>query len=173
MERPGVVTMKGEPLTLLGPALKLADPAPAFSVRDSELNEVRLSEFAGQVVLVSAVPSVDTKVCAAQTRRFNEEAAGLPDNVAILTISMDLPFALGRFCAAEGIDRIRTLSDHAEASFGTAYGVLIKGLRLLARSIFVIDQKGEIAYMEIVPELTDHPDYGTALDAARRTAHGK
>lgn len=105
-----------------------------------------------------------------QDRRFNQEAAGLPEEVAVLNISMDLPFAIGRFCATAGIDMVKTLSDHREASFGTSYGVLTKELRLLARSIFIIDKENTIRYIEIVPELTNHPDYDKALDAVKRLA---
>jgi thiol peroxidase len=166
--RKGVVTMKGEPLTLLGPELHVGDRAPDFTAVDRQWHKVKLSDFAGKVVLISAVPSVDTSVCSLQTKRFNEEAAGLPASVAVLTVSQDLPFALGRFCSAEGVERIRVLSDHVDAGFGKAYGVLIKGMRLLARSVFVVDAEGRIAYLEIVPELTDHPDYEAALSAVRQ-----
>jgi thiol peroxidase len=167
-ERAGVVTMEGEPLTLLGPELGVGDAAPDFTAVDRDFSEVSLGDFAGQVVLISAVASVDTGVCAEQTRRFNEELAALPDGVAVLTISQDLPFALDRFCGAEGLDRIQVLSDHVEADFGLSYGVLIKGMRLLARSIFVVDAEGRLAHVEIVPELTDHPDYEAALGAVRQ-----
>ena len=166
-ERAGLVTMKGEPLTLLGPALTVGDRAPDFTAVDRQWNVVSLDDFRGKVVLISAVPSVDTSVCAVQTRRFNEEAAGLPEGVVIVTISQDLPFALGRFCGAQGIDRIQVLSDHVEADFGLSYGVLIKGMRLLARSVFVVDAEGRIAYVQIVPELTEQPDYEAALNAVR------
>lgn len=166
--REGVVTMRGKLLTLQGPELKVGDKAPDFTARDAEWKKVRLSDCAGRVVLISAVPSVDTSVCSMQTKRFNEEAARLPEDVVVMTVSQDLPFALGRFCAAEGVDRIRVLSDHVDAKFGKAYGVLIKGMRLLARSIFVVDKDGRIAYMQIVPELTDHPDYGAALGVVRQ-----
>ncbi len=169
-EREGVVTMKGDPLVLLGPQLEVGDEAPGFTAVDRGLQPVSLSDFAGRTVLISAVPSVDTSVCSLQTKRFNEEAAALPEDVAVVTISMDLPFALDRFCGAEGIDRIQVLSDHAQASFGGAYGVLVKGLRLLARSVFVIDADGRIAHAEIVPELTDHPDYEAALATVRQLA---
>ena len=167
-ERENVVTMKGDPLVLLGPALAAGDAAPGFTAVNRQLEPVGLSDFAGRPVLISAVPSVDTSVCSLQTQRFNQEAANLPEDVVLITISMDLPFALDRFCGAEGIDRIQVLSDHTQASFGEGYGVLLKGLRLLARSVFVIDADGTVAYAQIVPELTDHPDYDAALAAVRQ-----
>jgi thiol peroxidase len=172
-ERSNVVTMKGEPLTLLGPELQAGDPAPDFQAVDVNWNPVKLRDFRGKVVLISAVPSVDTGVCSMQTKRFNEESARLPEDVVVLTISHDLPFALGRFCGAEGVEDIPVLSDHVGGEFGRAYGVLIKEMRLLARSIFVVDKAGRIAYVQIVPELTDHPDYAAALDAAREAAEGE
>lgn len=160
------VTMKGQPLTLAGPALKVGDKAPDFRVLDRELNEVGLEDCGGKVRLLSVTPSLDTPVCDMQARRFNEEAAKLED-VSVFNISMDLPFAIDRFCTAAGIDRVQALSDHREASFGRAYGVLIEELRLLARSVFVIDGDDTIRYIEIVPEITDHPDYEKALEAVR------
>lgn len=172
-ERVGLVTMKGQPLTLLGPELKVGDAAPPFSAVDREWKPISLSDFKGKVVLISAVPSVDTSVCSAQTRRFNEEAAKLPADVALVTISQDLPFALSRFCAAEGIDRIQVLSDHESDSFGLSYGVLVKGMRLLSRSVWVIGRKGRISYVQLVKELTTHPDYDRALQAARNAAAAK
>jgi thiol peroxidase len=166
--RKGVVTMKGKPLTLQGPALKVGDVAPDFTVVDRQWNRVSLSDLKGKVVLISSVVSVDTSVCAVQTKRFNEEAAKLPGDVVILALSDDLPFALGRYCGAEGVDRIQVLSDHLSDSFGKAYGVLINEMRLLTRAIFVVDTEGRIAYVQIVPEVTDHPDYGAALGAVRQ-----
>ena len=160
------VTMKGQPLTLAGQALKVGDKAPDFRVLDRELNEVGLEDCGGKVRLLSVTPSLDTPVCDMQARRFNEEAAKLED-VSVFNISMDLPFAIDRFCTAAGIDRVQALSDHREASFGRAYGVLIEELRLLARSVFVIDGDDTIRYIEIVPEITDHPDYEKALEAVR------
>jgi len=162
--------MKGEPVTLLGPDLAVGDRAPDFTVVDENLGEVSLSDFAGKVVLLSTVVSVDTGVCAVQTRRFSDAAQELPEDVVSLTVSADLPFALGRFCAAEGASDTIALSDHRDVSLGRAYGILIKGLRLLARSVWVIDREGRIAYKEIVPEVTDHPDYERALEAARKAA---
>lgn len=166
-ERKGVVTFKGNPLTLLGPALKVGDKAPDFTVLANDLTPVSLKDTAGKPRLIAAVPSLDTGVCDAETRRFNEEAARLP-GVAVMTISMDLPFAQARWCGNAGIDRVKTYSDHRDASFGTAFGVLIKELRLLARSIFVLDKENTIRHIEIVPEVTTHPNYERAVAAARQ-----
>ncbi len=163
MERTGIVTIKGNPLTLLGPAIKAGDRAPAFVVLDADLKEAGLKDFSGRIKAISVTPSLDTPVCDLQARRFNEAAARLPQDVVILNISMDLPFAISRFCTAAGIDRVKAYSDHRDASFGNAYGVLIKELRLLARSIFVIDKGDVVRYVEIVPEVADHPAYDKAL----------
>ncbi len=159
--------MKGNPLTLVGPELKAGDRAPDFKVLDRELNEVGLEDCSGKVRLISVTPSLDTPVCDMQARRFNEEAARLGD-ISVLNISMDLPFAIDRFCTSAGIDKVQALSDHRDASFGEKYGVLIKELRLLARSIFVIDRDDTIRYVEIVPEITDHPNYEKALEATNK-----
>lgn len=169
-ERKGVVTMKGNPVTLVGPDLAVGERAPEFAAVDRDLHEVKLSDFAGRVVVISSVVSVDTSVCAVQTKRFSDETEELPENVVVLTISTDLPFALGRFCAAEGAGHTVALSDHRSVSFGTAYGVLIKDLRLLARSVWVVGKDGKIVYKEIVPEVASHPDYERALKAARQAA---
>jgi len=169
-ERAGVITMKGNPLTLLGKELKVGDPAPDFEVLDNDLTPVRLSSFKGKVCVVSAVPSLDTPVCDMETRRFNEEAGTLGSDVRILTISMDLPFAQKRWCGAAGVDKVITLSDHRDASFGTTYGVLIKELRLLGRAVFVLDREGTIRYIQIVKEVTDEPDYDAVLKAVNELA---
>jgi thiol peroxidase len=169
-ERKNIITMKGNPLTLLGPDINVGDKAPGFIVLDSELNQVGLNAFAGKVKVISVTPSLDTPVCDLQARRFNHEAASLPQDVVVLNISMDLPFAISRFCTAAGIDRVKGLSDHREASFGGAYGVLIKELRLLARSIFIIDKDNIVRYREIVHEQTQHPDYDKALSALNMIA---
>lgn len=166
-QRVGAVTMKGEPVTLLGPEPQVGRPAPGFTAVDANWNEVKLGDFAGRTVLISAVVSVDTGVCSRQTQRFNREADNLPEGAVVLTISRDLPFALDRFCGAEGVDRIQVLSDHVPGDFGPNYGILIESMRLLARAIFVVDPAGRLSYKEIVPEITDHPDYGAALQAAR------
>ncbi len=169
-ERNDAVTMKGDPITLIGPELKVGDRAPEFGAVDREWNTVSLSDFSGRPVLISAMVSVDTSVCSVQTTRFNQEADKLPDEVAILSISRDLPFALDRFCGAEDLERIHVLSDHVPGEFGPAYGVLIKDMQLLARAVFVVDKEGRLVYQQIVPEVTDHPDYDAALEAARKAA---
>jgi thiol peroxidase len=166
-ERGRVVTMKGNPVTFLGPALNVGDVAPDFQVVDQAFQPVHLADFRGRPCLISAVPSLDTGVCALQTKRFNDEILQLPEDVAVLTISMDLPFAQKRFCEAEHVDRIRILSDHVWREFGTRYGLLIKDMGLLARSVFVISRDGRISYIEIVPEIGQHPDYDAALKAVR------
>ena len=168
-ERNGVVKFKGNPLTLIGPEITVGSRAPDFQVLAQDLSPVTLASSQGKTRLISVVPSLDTPVCDAQTRRFNQEAAKLP-SVEILTISMDLPFAQKRWCGASGIDRVKVLSDHNEASFGKAYGVLIKELRLLSRSIFVVDGSGTVRYAEYVPEVTSHPNYDAALAAAHQLA---
>ncbi|MBU2497785.1 MAG: thiol peroxidase [Proteobacteria bacterium] len=167
-EQTGRVTMKGNPLTLLGPQLKVGDKAPDFEVIDNDLAPVKFSSFRGKVCIISSVPSLDTPVCDMETRRFNEEAGKLGEDVVILTISMDLPFAQKRWCGAAGVEKVRTLSDHRDASFGTAYGTLIKGLRLLARAVFVVDRQGVIQYVEMVKELTQEPDYEAVLGAVHK-----
>jgi thioredoxin-dependent peroxiredoxin len=162
-ERSSIVAMKGNPLTLLGPELKVGDNAPDFEVIDNDMNPVRLSDIKGKICLIASVPSLDTPVCDLETRRFNAEAGKLSPDIQILTISMDLPFAQKRWCGAAGVDKVITLSDHKEASFGKAYGVLIKELRLLARAIFLVDKEGTIRYLQIVKELTEEPDYEKVL----------
>ncbi|OMF94133.1 thiol peroxidase [Paenibacillus sp. FSL R7-0337] len=166
-ERTGVATFKGNPITLVGPQLKAGDPAPQFTVSKNLLEDVTLTDYAGKIKLISVVPSLDTGVCDAQTRRFNSEAAGLGDDVVILTISTDLPFAQARWCGAAGIDSVITLSDHKETSFGQAYGVLIKEFRLDMRSIFVVDKQGTLAYVEYLGEMAEHPDYEAAISAVK------
>ena len=166
-QREGAVTFKGAPLTLTGPQLKAGDRAPGFTLLGNDLAEVSLSSYAGKVCVISCVPSLDTPVCDVQTRRFNQEAAALGPDVVILTVSMDLPFAQQRWCGAAGVDKVVTLSDHRQAAFGRAYGVLIAELRLLARAIFVVDREGVIRYVQLVHEITDEPDYDAALAAVR------
>lgn len=165
MERIGLVTLHHKPLTLVGPELVTGDRAPEFTVLDQDVMAVRLSDFQGKIKVISVTPSLDTPVCDMQLRRFNHEAASLPADVVVLNISMDLPFAISRFCSMAGIDRVKVLSDHRDASFGKAYGVLVKELRLLARSIFIVDKDNSLRYLEIVPEMTNHPDYEKALAA--------
>src|SRR5271166_4696300 len=166
MERPGATTLKGNPLTLIGPELKAGDDAPDFTLVDNGLKPVTLKETGSQVRIISVVPSLDTPVCDAQTKRFNEEAAKMP-NVDILTVSMDLPFAQKRWCGAFGVDKVKMLSDHKDASFGTNYGTLIKELRIESRAIFVIGPDNRIRYAEYVKEVADYPNYEAALSAAR------
>lgn len=167
-ERTGVATIKGNPLTLLGPELKVGDQAPDFTLNKDLMTEVTLSDYAGKVKLISVVPSLDTGVCDAQTRRFNDEAANLGDDVVILTVSVDLPFAQARWCGAAGVDRVETLSDYKTNAFGEAYGVLIKELRLDFRAIFVVDANDKIQYVEYLKEMTEHPDYESALAAVKQ-----
>ncbi len=165
MERKEIIKMKGKPLTIVGPDIKIGDRAPDFAVLDATLAEVRLEDFSGKTKIISVTPSLDTPVCDLQLRRFNSEAASLPHDVVVLNVSMDLPFAIARFCATAEIDKAKALSDHRDAAFGTAYGVLIKELRLLARSIFIIDKNDIVRYKEIVAEQSNHPDYEMALRA--------
>ncbi len=160
------VTFKGGPVTLLGNEVKVGDKAPNFTVLANDLSEVTLENTKGQVRLITSVPSLDTGVCDAETRRFNEEAAGL-GNVKVLTVSVDLPFAQKRWCAAAGIENVQTLSDHRDLSFGEAYGVAIKELRLLTRAVFVVDSSDTVTYVEYVSEATNHPNYEAALEAAK------
>ncbi|UJL45073.1 thiol peroxidase [Virgibacillus sp. NKC19-16] len=159
------ITFNQEPVTLLGTEIKVGDQAPDFTVVSNDLKDVSLNDYKGNVKLISVVPSIDTGVCSEQTKRFNEEADKI-DNVQVLTISMDLPFAQQRWCAANGIKKLDTLSDHRDADFGEKYGVLIKELRLLSRSIFVVDSNDKVTYVEYVNEVTNHPDYDSALKAA-------
>jgi thioredoxin-dependent peroxiredoxin len=165
-KRTGVITFGGNPLTLVGPEAKVGDKAPDFYALNNKLEPVKLSDFDGKVRIISVFPSIDTPVCAAQTRRFNVEAANLGD-VQILTLSCDLPFALGRFCAAEGIDKELTLSDHKELDFGLKYGFAIDELRLLARGVVVVDKDGIVKYVQYVKEITEEPDYDSAIKAAK------
>ena len=168
MDRNGRVTMHGNPLTLTGNEMRVGDKAPDFTVLNGELKETGLKDFAGKVKVISVTPSLDTPVCDLQARMFNSEAAKLPADVAVLNISMDLPFAITRFCSSAGIDKVKALSDHRDASFGNGYGVLIRELRLLARSIFIIDKDDVIRYIEIVPELSKEPDYERALKELKK-----
>ena len=167
-ERTGKITFQGNPLTLVGPEIKEGSQAPDFEILDNDLNPVKFSSFKGEVVIISVVPSLDTPVCNLQTNRFNAEAEKLGAGVKILTISMDLPFAQKRWCGAEGVDNLQTLSDHRDASFGTAYGLLVKELRLLARAVLVIDREGVIRYFQLVSELTNEPEYEPVLEAVKR-----
>lgn len=168
VERSGELTFKGAPLTLLGPRLKAGDPAPDFTVIDGTLAPVSLADFAGKPCIFSVIPSIDTGVCDAQTRKFNEAVAVFGDKIAACTVSADLPFAQARWCGAAGVSNLKMLSDHRDMSFADAYGVHIKELRLDSRSVFIVDAKGKLAYVEYVPEVTQHPDYDAALAALKQ-----
>ena len=160
------ITFLNKPVTLIGSEVQIGDTVPDFTVLDNELNEVTLSNSVGKVRIISVIPSIDTAVCDAQTRRFNEEASNL-SNVEVLTISVDLPFAQKRWCAANGLENVKTLSDHRNLSFGEAFGVYIKELRLLARAVFVIDSNNKVTHVEYVREATNHPNYEAAIEAAK------
>jgi thiol peroxidase len=164
-EHAEIVTMAGKPLTLVARKVIVGDSAPDFVVINNDLQPVHFSSYRGKKCIISSVPSLDTPVCDVETRKFNEEAANLGPDVALLTISMDLPFAQKRWCAAAGIDRVETLSDHRDASFGIAYGVLIKELRLLARAVFLVDGEGILRYQQLVKEIGNEPDYDAVLRA--------
>ncbi len=166
-ERTGLVTLKGNPVTLLGPEIKVGQAAPDVELTANDLSTVKLSSFQGKVRIITSVPSLDTPVCDTETRRFNEAAAKMGEDVVVLAVSMDLPFA-ARWCGAAGVKNVKTLSDHRDAAFGTAYGVLIKGPRLLARAVFVVDKQGVVRYTELVKEVASEPDYEAALAAARK-----
>src|SRR5215472_6496137 len=166
MERAGATTLKGNPFTLVGPELKKGDTAPDFSAIDYTLKPVTLKDTGSNVRIISVIPSLDTPVCDAQTKRFNEEAAKLPD-VNIITVSMDLPFAQKRWCNNFQVDRVKMLSDHKDGSFGSNYGTLIKELRIESRAIFVVDKNNTIRHAEYVKEVADFPNYESALSAAR------
>ncbi|MCM3699842.1 thiol peroxidase [Paenibacillus macerans] len=166
-ERANVATFKGNPLTLVGPELKVGDTAPDFRLNKNLLEEATLQDYAGKIKLISVVPSLDTGVCDAQTRRFNEEASGLGDDVVVLTVSADLPFAQARWCGAAGVDRVVTLSDYKDNSFGKAYGVLIKEFALDMRAVFVVDKENKIQYVQVLGEMTEHPDYDKPVAAVK------
>jgi thiol peroxidase len=166
-ERPAAFGFAGSPRTLVGPELRAGDHAPEFTAVGNDLKPVKLSDYAGKVRIISSVPSLDTGVCDTQTRRFNQEAAGLGENVVVLTVSMDLPFAQKRWCGAAGVDRVVTLSDHREAGFATAYGTLIKEFRLCSRAVFVVDSQDQLVHVEYVPAAGEQPNYAAALEAAR------
>ena len=167
-ERKGLVSMKGEPLVLVGTELKVGDRMPDCTVVDKNLEPVKLSFFRGKVCIISSIPSLDTSVCDIMTRKFNEEVVSLGKEVVVLAISMDLPFAQDRWCIAADVKNVNVFSDHRDTSFGRAFGVLIKDLRLLARAVFIADREGIIRYIEIVNEITHEPDYEAALEAARK-----
>jgi len=171
MERPAATTLRGNPMTVIGPELKSGDKAPDFQAVDDSLKPVDLGATGKGVRIFSVVPSLDTPVCDAQTKRFNEEAGKLPD-VSIYTVSMDLPFAQKRWCGAFGVDHVKMVSDHRSGSFGEHYGTMIKDLRILSRAIFVVDKDNTIRHVEYVKEVADHPDYESALAVAKKLAGG-
>jgi thiol peroxidase len=166
-ENPGAVTFQGAPLTLLGDTVVAGGKAPDFSVLANDLSDVTLSDTSGLVRVMVTVPSLDTPVCDTEVRRFNEAAAELGQDVKVLVVSMDLPFAQGRWCGAAGVDQVQTLSDHRDASIGRVYGLLIKELRLLARAVVVIDRDDTIKYVQLVKEIAEEPDYAAVLAAVK------
>ena len=166
-ERMDVITMHGSPLTLVGNGFTMGQAAPEATLLSNDLKPVRISDYRGKVVVISSVPSLDTPVCDMQTRRFNSEAVNLADDVIILTVSADLPFAQKRWCGAAGVERVTTLSDHRDVAFATAYGLLIKELRLLARSVLVLDRQGVVRYCQLVKEVSEEPDYDAVLKAVK------
>ncbi|MBO0374465.1 thiol peroxidase [Staphylococcus capitis] len=159
------ITFKNDPITLSGQQVKEGDIAPDFTVLDNSLNQITLEDYKGEKKLISVVPSIDTGVCDQQTRKFNEEAS--QEDGVVLTISVDLPFAQKRWCASNGLENVVTLSDHRDLSFGENFGVVMEELRLLARSVFVLDESNKIVYKEIVSEGTNFPDFDAALEAYR------
>ena len=164
------VTMRGAPMPLAGPELYIGDRAPDFKLQQRSpegLKDVILTDYTGKTLILSVVPSLDTPVCEMQTKRFNEEAASLPTDIEILTVSMDLPFAQARFCSSKGTDRLKTASDHIDANFGLAYGTLMSTIRLECRAVFVVSPDSTLRYVEYVPEVTDQPNYDAALISAR------
>ena len=166
-KRTGVVTFAGNPIALLGKEVKVGDKAPAFTLLDNGLGEKTLADYAGKVKVISVVPSLDTGVCDAQTRWFNQNVSKLGDNVVVLTVSVDLPFAQKRWCGAAGIDQVETLSDHRDLSFGENYGFILEGLRLLSRGIVVIDKDDVVRYVEYVPEVTSAVNFDAAEVATK------
>lgn len=169
-ERQGIISFKGNPMTLVGPELQIGQDAPRFQAVGDDLSPITLDTDAGKTRLILAVPSLDTSVCSLETKKFSDRAKELSEDVVVYVVSMDLPFAQKRFCGAEGIQNVKTLSDYQDRSFAENYGVLIKELKLLARSVFVVDANGRLTYQEIVPEVTDEPSYDAAIDAAKQAA---
>ena len=167
-KRTGEVTLKGNPVTLLGPGIKEGDKAPDAVVVDNDLNPVSLKDYKGKLVVLATVPSLDTPVCDVETRRFNDAAAKLGEDVVVVVVSVDLPFAQKRWCGAAGVDRVVTLSDHRDTSVGLGYGVLIEGLRLLARAVFILDKDQTVRYVQMVKEVGEEPDYDAVLDALKK-----
>ena len=169
-ERAGGVTFKSNPLTLVGPEIKVGDQAPNFNVLANDLSDFSLASDSGKVRLILSVPSLDTGVCDAETRKFNDEAANFPENVVVYTVSCDLPFAQARWCGAANVENVQTLSDHRDLDFGQGYGTLVKELRILSRAVFLVDANNTVQYVEYVPEIAEHPNYEAAVEAVRRIA---
>jgi len=161
------ITISGNPIALVGGGPAVGESAPDFEAIANDMSPFKLSELKRKVLVICSVGSLDTSVCDTEVRKFNEHVTSLGDDVAVLVISMDLPFTQMRWCGAAGVKNVQTLSDHNKADFGNAYGVLIKELRLLARAVFVVDKKGVIRYIEVVDELSNEPDYEAALKAAK------
>ena len=161
------ITMKGSPLTLVGTLPEIGQDCPDCMLVGNDLSGIKLSDYAGNICVITSVPSLDTGVCNTMTRKFNEEAGKLGDAAVVLTVSMDLPFAQKRWCGMAGIDNVITLSDHRKGEFGEKFGVLIKELRLLARAVFVVDKQGKIRYKQLVSEQTNEPDYEEVLNAVK------
>ena len=168
-ERAAAVTLKGNPMTLVGAELKVGDKAPDFTLKANDMSDKTLADFAGKAKIISIVPSLDTPVCDTQTRKFNEDAGSL-DNVAVLTVSVDLPMAQKRWCGAAGVENVVCLSDYKDHSFGKAYGVRIKEVGLLARQVMVVDKDNTIQYVQLVPEVAEEPNYDAALEAVKQLA---
>ncbi|NBV46081.1 MAG: thiol peroxidase [Planctomycetia bacterium] len=171
MGRHGAVTFKGNPLTLVGDEIKVGSPAPDFDLASygaSGMQHIRKADLLGKPVFISVVPSLDTPVCQVQTRAFNQRLAGLGDKVHALTVSLDLPFAMNRFCGAENITAMKTGSDYMDRSFGTRFGVLIDELKILARAVFILDAQGTVRYAQVVKEVASEPDYDTAVAALEK-----
>lgn len=172
MARQAAVTFKGSPMTLVGEAVTTGQPAPDFKIHAFEggMVPISLADLKGKPTLVNVVPSLDTGVCQTQTKQFNERLAALGDKVQGITVSMDLPFAQNRFCGAEDITNLRSASDYQDRSFGTNWGMLIDELKILARGVFVLDSDGKVTYAQVVPEVTDEPDYDAAIEALSAVA---
>ncbi len=166
-ERVGAVILRDKQLTVLGDQLEVGQAAPEFTLTANDWSEVTLADSAGKVRLISVVPSLETSVCDMQTRRFNEEAAGLSEDVVVLTVSADLPYTQRRWCGAAGVERVQTLSDHHDMNFGNAYGTHIKEMRLEQRSVFVVDRDGKVVYVQYLEQFGQQPDYDAALAAVR------
>jgi len=166
-ENAAAITLKGNPMTLLGTMPAAGDKAPGFSLKDQAMADKTLADYAGKVKIISVVPSVDTPICDIETKRFNEEAASLGDSIVILTVSVDLPPAFKRWCGASGVDKVELLSDFKDHNFGVDYGVRIKEIGLLARCLFVVDKDDTVQYVQLVPEVADEPDYDAVLSAAK------